>query len=401
MSTESKEKKIMFICWLAYAVAYIGRLNYAASIVAIVSDIGVTKAQAGLVSSFFFFAYGIGQLVNGILSRKYNSRIMVFVSLAVSSVLNLAMPFCSSISVMKYIWMLNGAVQSILWSTLIKTISEHVSDEKMSTAIVVMSTPTAAGTFAAYGLSALFVKYFNWRITFYLASVLLAVTAFVWFFLYGNDAAVKKVEQKDAPAAEKRGFSKMLILCLVTITFAGIVNGFVKDGLNTWVSSFLKEEYGFSESLSIFLTLILPIVSMVGATFVAKIHVKIKSSPAMNLVFYSLAAVVSTLILFLLKVHNVVFIMLSFTVVACLMAMVNNVITSVFPLDNRKRLGSGFLAGLLNTFCYVGSTITSYSLGAISDSRGWNAVFVIMALACAAACVSSVLGMVFEKKVEE
>ena len=79
MNTETrldsyKENKIIFICWLAYTAAYIGRLNFNASIVAIISDLGVTKADAGLVSSCFFFAYGAGQLINGILSKKYNAK---------------------------------------------------------------------------------------------------------------------------------------------------------------------------------------------------------------------------------------------------------------------------------------------------------------------------------------
>ena len=72
-----RDKRIIFICWLAYAMAYVGRLNFSASIVAIISDLGVTKAQAGLVSSCFFFAYGAGQLVNGVFSKHYNSKLMI------------------------------------------------------------------------------------------------------------------------------------------------------------------------------------------------------------------------------------------------------------------------------------------------------------------------------------
>ena len=69
-SNNKKENRIIFICWLAYTAAYIGRLNFNASIVSIVSDLGVDNKTAGLVSSFFFFAYGAGQLINGILSKK-------------------------------------------------------------------------------------------------------------------------------------------------------------------------------------------------------------------------------------------------------------------------------------------------------------------------------------------
>lgn len=398
MTNEKKENRIIFICWLAYAAAYIGRLNYAASIVAVISEMGITKAEAGLVSSFFFFAYGIGQLVNGILSKRYNSRIMVFLSLFISSGLNLAMPLCSDISMMKYIWLVNGAVQSVLWSTLIKTISVHVSDKKISTAIVVMSTPTAAGTLGAYGLSALFVKFFTWRTTFYVASVVLLITSVVWFVLYGNEEPAKKVVEKTAE--EKKKISSVMVMCLAVIALSGIANGFIKDGINTWLSSVLYEEFGVSQSFSILLTLLLPLVSMIGATFVAKIHTKMTSHSGMDALFFGITSVMFGGIMMALKIHSIVLMMILFICVACLMAMVNNVITSVFPLDSRKVLGSGFLAGLLNTFCYVGSTITSYSLGAVSQSGGWNKVFIIMFAACAAATIVSLAGIAADKKLK-
>ena len=46
---KNKESKIIFICWLAYAAAYTGRLNFSASIVAVIDALGADKAQAGFL----------------------------------------------------------------------------------------------------------------------------------------------------------------------------------------------------------------------------------------------------------------------------------------------------------------------------------------------------------------
>ena len=46
---------LIFLCWLAYMSAYIGRLNYSASLIRIVSELGISRAQGGIVASFFFF----------------------------------------------------------------------------------------------------------------------------------------------------------------------------------------------------------------------------------------------------------------------------------------------------------------------------------------------------------
>lgn len=397
MNNSLRENKIIFICWLAYAVAYVGRVNFAASIVAIIPDMQITKEQAGLVTSCLFFAYGIGQLVNGILSKRYNNRVMVFISLFVSSWLNLLVPLVNNINVIKYIWLLNGAVQSILWCTLIKTISENVSEQRFNKAIVVMSTPVAAGTIGAYGLSALFVKFSTWRTTFYVAFAMLLIASFIWFILYGNEKEpyiITKAEEKES----RHKIPAYMYLILITIAVSSVANGFIKDGINVWTSSVLVEKFNVTESFSILITLLLPLISLIGATFVAAIHKKIKSHSMMDLTFYAITLVVSVLSIISLKYSKIVPLIGTFIVISCLMAMVNNVITSVFPLERRKLLGSGFLAGLINTFCYVGSTSASYGLAVVQEKFGWNMVLTVVLIVCGVAVVTSAVGTFAEKK---
>ncbi len=394
-----KENKIIFICWLAYLTAYIGRLNFNASIVAIISDLGVTKAEAGLVSSFFFFAYGAGQLINGILSKRYNAKIMIFLSLIFSAVFNVLMPLSGSIAAMKFIWMGNGIVQSVLWSTLIKTLSDYVSDKKLPKAILAMSTTVAIGTLVAYGTSSLCVNFGAWQTVFYIASAVLVISATIWISLFGK--APEKVVQVENKKDEKVRMAKPVLLALFLAAFAGVANGFIKDGITTWVPSVLYEEFGLSQSFSILLTLFLPMVSTMGAAIAKKIHEKIPSHAGMNLIFYTFSALLCGGILISLKIHSIIAVMLCFICVACGMAMINNVITSMFALDYRRKLNAGFAAGLLNTFCYVGSTVTSYTLGAVAQSRGWNAVFFIMLTICICAAAVCFGGIMSEKKMKE
>ena len=57
---------------------------------------------------------------------------------------------------------------------------------------------------------------------------------------------------------------------------------------------------------------------------------------------------------------------------------INNVITSIAPLKMREKAEPGRMAGILNGFCYLGSTISSYGLGAIADHGGWHSVFILL-----------------------
>lgn len=396
--SKKRESRIIFICWLAYTVAYVGRLNFSASNVAIIDALGATKPEAGLVSSFFFFAYGAGQLVNGILSKYYNAKYMVFGSLTVSAAINLIMPLCSDISVMKYIWLVNGMAQSVLWSTLIKTLSDFVSDKRLPSAILAMSTTVAIGTLIAYGISAIFAKSGAWQAVFYVASGALIISAFVWLSLFGPSKKRNIAESQVQTETSKIKMSKAVGFALALAAIAGIANGFIKDGITTWVPSVLYEEFGLTKSFSILLALFLPMVSTLGATIAKKTHEKISSHSTMNMIFYAVAAVLCAGIIISLKIRNLPAIMVCFIGLSCSMAMSNNVITSMFALDHRNLLNAGFAAGLLNTFCYVGSTATTYVLGAVSQAKGWKAVFIIMLAVCIAASLISSAGFAAKRK---
>ena len=395
--SNKKSNFLIFLCWAAYTFAYVARLNYNASMVEILSQLGTTKEAAGTVSSFFFFAYGTGQLVNGLLSKKYNTRYSVTVALAGSSVINLAMTFCQGIGSMKYLWLLNGVFQSILWSSLIKTLSDNLADNKLSKAVMVMSTTVASGTFMAYGLAALFSYLkLSWTLIFYVSSALAGAVAILWFVGIGTlQKDTAKAELTQIKTANKLSFTPVFVIGLIVILVCAVTNGFIKDGITTWVPSILKEEFGVPSSLSIIVTLLLPVVSIFGTTIVNALHKKQKDENALNGIFYFGAVILTGLIILTLNLKFVPLTLALFGAIACLMAAVNNVITSVVPLYSRDKIDSGLSAGLLNTFCYVGSTLATSLLGKIADSKGWNDVFICIliftAVSFAVCCISVLL----------
>ena len=69
-------------------------------------------------------------------------------------------------------------------------------------------------------------------------------------------------------------------------------------------------------------------------------------------------------------------------IVNFLASSLNSLITSIFPIFMRGKVNSGFYAGILNGFCYLGSTISSYGLGYIADHFGWTAVFFVLIAFC-------------------
>ena len=104
-------------------MSYIGRYSYKSNIVNFgISDSAVT----GLVMSFFYGAYGIGQIFNGLYCSKYNKKIILPAVCVCSALCNLIVGLGVDFALVKYIWLFNGICLSVLWSSLILVLSENL-----------------------------------------------------------------------------------------------------------------------------------------------------------------------------------------------------------------------------------------------------------------------------------
>lgn len=378
---------LIALCWLVYTCSYLGKLGYNANITQIESVHGVSHASAGMVSTFFFFAYGVGQIVNGIFCKKYNLRYVVFGSLLLSGLMNLLVGIVDNFSLLKYFWLINGGALSVLWPSLIRLLSEMIEKEEMPRAVIVMGTTVATGTFFVYGLSALFVKFSSYTVMFLVAGILLPAIAILWVFAYSRLAKPKKAEREAALLQEKKsGLSGLWLPVCVLAGFA-VVDNLTKDGLTTWVPMILKETYGLPDYISIMLTLLLPILAIFGTSVAVTMRKKIKDFVALSALLFALSAFFIGGVILCLPTGIFAVTLGSFGIVSCLMSGVNNVVTSMAPLYWKDRVNSGMLAGVLNGCCYVGSTISSYGLGLIADAWGWNGVFWLLFFLCGGAAI--------------
>ncbi len=377
---------LIALCWIVYTCSYLGKLGYNANITQIENAYSLSHSTAGMVSTFFFFAYGIGQIINGIFCKKYNVRLVVFGCLLVSGLMNLLVGFSNNFAFIKYFWLINGAALSVLWPSLIRLLSETLDKENIGRAVVVMGTTVATGTFFVYGLSALFVALGVYEIMFFLAGILLPLIALLWIFSYPKLVKQKTEEeahemQLSTELSHKKKLGWLWISISILAVFA-IFDNLVKDGLTTWVPMILKETYALPDYVSILLTMLLPILAIFGTSVAVWMHKKVKDFVMLCSLLFLVSAVCIGLVILCMPTGWFVVTLGCFGVVSCVMAGVNNIITSMMPLYWKEKLNAGLTAGVLNGCCYVGSTISAYGLGLIADMGGWNLVFWLLFSLC-------------------
>ncbi len=403
---------LIFLSWLIYTVSYLGKVNYSANITQIMEFYQISKAEAGLVPSFFFFAYGIGQVLNGLLCKKYNVKWAIFLSLFTSAVINLVIAVTTDFQIIKWLWLLNGLALSVIWPTLVRLLSDVLPQKDLGRSSVIMGTTVATGTLIVYGLSSIYVFFNMFKLAFYTAAVVDAAVAVVWVLSYkrvvnkaGAERAREITQQEEAGTEEisegdGRGKRAVYLTICVLCLYAIIVN-LTKDGLTTWVPSILKEEFGIADSLSILLTLLLPIVAVFGNLIALSIHNKLPDYVTHCFLVFAILAGFVGMIIASISFKQIVLTLIGLVLVNFFASSLNSLITSIFPIFMRGKVNSGLFAGVLNGFCYIGSTISSYGLGAVADRFGWLSVFWLLIGCCAAAalvwCVYRIV-MVFIKK---
>ena len=278
----SKKKEIFLIaiCWIAYTVAQLGRYSYGSNVTLIIDKFGVEHAEASLPATLFFFAYGIGQIAVGLFCNKFNRKLLVVAGLAVSGAINLVIFFGAEFITIKYLWLLNGFVQANLWPVMLLIIRENVSERMMETAGMIMATASTGGKFAAIGVCAIFaINKELFMYCFFTAGILLIAVAALFAFTTGKikkpelSARVLKLEQ-DGQKPKADGKSIVLLLLLGEFSLASYA---VAGGLQQWVPSIVKENYGMSDAVSIFMSILLPLFTLPVAVISPFLYRKLKN----------------------------------------------------------------------------------------------------------------------------
>ncbi|NLK28503.1 MAG: MFS transporter [Clostridiales bacterium] len=397
---DTKSVRVLIaICWLAYYSTYLGRLNYSASMNEIISTGFLTKAGAGMIGTGFFICYGFGQLISGFLGDRISSRWMTFTGVAGTALINLLMYFSQKPNTMLILWCINGLVQSLTWSPIIKILSVRLDREKCKDAIIVMSTTVAAGTLSAYIMTALVIKITGWRMVFFTSFTVISMIAILW--LIGIGILEKKADQQEveeeemeielihnprgelkdirsAQVTEKLPIWKLAIsVGLIPISLCVIIQGILKDGVTAWVPTFISEVFHLGSVTSILATTILPIINLAGVYAANYMNKKyFKNEVATSGACFTIVSLALLLLILFGRSHMIVSVLLlSLTTTG--MIGVNTMFISLLPLYFSKVGKVSTITGTLNSMAYIGSSLSTYGIGVISQKYGWNLTIVV------------------------
>lgn len=380
-------KKLFWLCWFAYCMSYIGRLNFSACMADIIADTGITKAFAGTIGTGFLASYGSGQFINGLIGDKISPKYMVCTGLFAAGIANVTMGLSSEPYLMLVIWCINGYSHSMLWSPIIRSFSEWLPSDRQQKAGVNLSTTIPTGTILSYLISSVFLRYASWRMVFIASGFILLSSSVIWFIgiasikdYISKIGLFKQENEKKLNLKTKTNYLDKNIKFIPLIFKTGLIftvigilfNGILKDGVTMWVPTYVSEFFKKDSSTASALTSILPVVNLGGAYFALwlnKNHVKNEMATSAIMFMISGFAFIC-LILFghLSVITAVLFIAIS----TSSMLGVNSMFLTFIPFHFGVIGKSATVTGFLNAFSYMASALSSVTIGVIAESSGWS-----------------------------
>ncbi len=251
-------RRLCLLCCMAYFMSYLTRLDYAACMVEIQKSLQVGKDVVGLPVTACFASYGVGQLLCGFLGDRCRPQRMIFAGLLGSSVCNILAAWLPWMEAVTLVWCMNGFFQSMLWPPMVRIMAQSMDEAWYRRSCVLVSMASAAATILIYLCVPLCIRFSGWKTVFFLAAFLGAAASFVWIALTGKLECGRKPEgtEKGEEAgnggdgkARSGGFFGGAPM--VPILLAIALHGILRDGIITWMPTYMSEVFGMSSSGSI------------------------------------------------------------------------------------------------------------------------------------------------------
>lgn len=364
-----------------YIVSYITRLSYSSVIVEMTSATGLSKTQLSLAVTASFFAYAVGQLISGALGDRIHPKKLITCGLAVATATNLIIPLCTFPAALAVIWGINGASQAFLWPPMIRLMTFHLTEEGYRRASTVVAYGSSLGTVAIYLSAHIVLTATNdYRAVFIFSAVAGIIAIPAWLMLCPSD---KTAAKRHIGTGKKTGaFSLIFTPTMLLILFSIVFHGFIRDGISTWMPTFVSENFNIGSNISILSSIILPVFAMISIKCAALVCSKWLKSPLACAAFFFAFSAVSCAVLITAGKLSPVLSVVCLGIVCGSIHGVNYALISILPGLFAESGYVSSISGVLNACTYVGSTVSSFGTAALSESAGWGAAELLW-LVCA------------------
>ncbi|MBQ3487230.1 MAG: MFS transporter [Clostridia bacterium] len=392
LTDKRKIDATVFLFTMTYLVSYMTRINLGAVIQAIVEDTGMTKTMVSMAVTGSAVTYGVGQLLSGWIGDRVSPKKLVFLGLMTSVAMNILLIFCRDHYQMTAVWCVNGLAQAFMWPPMVKLMVCLFTASDYQHATTKVCWGSSLGTVIIYLVSPLAIMVASWRSLFVFTSAAGVIMALCWL-KFCKEPQFEKFHEKPAHTPGRNREKGLLSPLLLAVMAAIVIQGALRDGVTTWMPSFVSETFHLSSEVSILSGVCLPLFAIFSLRAALWIYERKPGNPVRCAGWIFAAGALAALLLTFVSKGSPIASVACMTLLTGSMHGVNLMLICLLPPFVQRHGNVSTVSGVLNSCTYVGSAISTYGIALLSESAGWQVTafvwFVIAALGAAICVVCS------------
>lgn len=377
--------QLFILCMITYIVALFGRMSYSSVMADLITVEGFTKSQAGLVGTALFATYGACQIFSGFLGDRHDPKKMIALGVGVSGVLNICMGLVNTLPAMLALWTVNGIFQSFIWSPVARIFGELMPPAYRKGACANSAIAFPLATILMYLAASLLLQFSSWRAVFILSGLAMLLCTAVWWnrmnyfqHMTAKHGPVESITLNASESAASGNLFRVLLLSgVIFAIFGSLAGGLLRDGIQSWVPTFMTERFGLSTALSVALAIALPVVNIAGVFGVKALAARRIRNEMRGAAGFFAACIVCLALLIPASSSSAALSLFLMTAASTCMVGSNTMFMNFMPVHFGTIGKVSSITGVLNCASYVGSAISSYGIGHVAEYFGWNAAILV------------------------
>ncbi|MCB9073557.1 MAG: MFS transporter [Bdellovibrionaceae bacterium] len=412
-----------FFIGLLYASYYMCRYNFRFAAPGLQSEFGYTIEDISFIFATWSAAYGVGQIINGLITDQIGGRISLLIGAICTITINLILGFSSLASqffTLALLALVNGYTQSFGAPGMIKINAAWFRKKERGLFAGIFGGMIQLGQVSISQVAPLLlngglvlgtyilIEAGQWRSVFIFPPVITAVSAILFFFIAAespNDCGFKHVTiDPDDLDGRTRVSLKTSFKTIIKHPFvwyyavAYACTGGVRHSLDQLSVLYFRDQLGFDMKSQIPLVasitlMTMPLVAFMGSLlsgYISDKHYNGERGPLAVILYY--AESVTILIISLITLFGFIQPNASGVLVGCLALIAisfsvnstHSLIGSAAPMDIGGKKMSGFASGLIDSFQYFGGAVSLIITGHVLDltyqKHGYFFWYLIMSL---------------------
>ncbi len=379
MITKERKKQVYALTFLfatIYMISYMTRINFGAVVSEMETATGISRQLLSMSLTGSFITYGVGQIISGVAGDRISPKKLVTLGLSATTLMNILLPLCQNPWQMLAVWCVNGFAQSFLWPPIIKLMTALLDDQEYQFATGRIYWGSSIGTILVYLISPLLITVLSWEAIFWFSAACGIIGIVLWKFQIKEPENICRQTKARGESATRHLFAPMMIGIMAAI----VMMGMLRDGITTWMPTYIADTFRMKNEISILTGVILPLFSILCVQLTEPLYRKKFRNPMLCAGAIFAAGAVSAFLLFLCFNQSAALSVLLAALLTGSMHGVNYILVGILPSFFRKYGNTSTASGILNASTYIGSALSTYGIALLSEGIGWSATVMIWAL---------------------